>query len=189
MRIISGKMKGKTIPFINSKYGNADITIQMVKEAFFDIISPYVRDCMFLDLFSCSGQIGYEAYSRGAKMVYMNEKDRRRYSFIADFIKTNGMQDGITFSCTDSFALLKRLNAEHICFDVIFCDPPYVKEGGVPEVYSRLLLSHDLSAILNPEGILVMQNFSKNDLPEKSGDFERFDVRTYGQNALTFYRK
>jgi 16S rRNA (guanine966-N2)-methyltransferase len=189
MRIISGKMKGKTIPFINGKYGNADITTQMVKEAFFDIISSNVRDSVFLDLFSCSGQIGYEAYSRGAQKVYMNEKDRRRYLFIADFVKTNGMVDIVTVSNFDAFALLKKLHSAEISCDVIYCDPPYVKEGGLPEVYDRLLVSPDLAEILNPEGILVIQHFSKNDLPDKRGDFERFDVRIYGSNALTFYRK
>jgi 16S rRNA (guanine(966)-N(2))-methyltransferase RsmD len=174
---------------VNSKYGNADITMQMVKEAFFDIVSPYIRESAFLDLFACSGQIGCEAYSRGAASVHLNEKDRRRYSFIADFVKTCGIGATVSVSNSDAFALLKRFHAENALFDIVYADPPYVKEGGFPEVYERLLSSEDLASVMTPGGMLVVQHFTKNVLPEKHGLFERFDARTYGQNTLTFYRK
>ena len=76
MRIIAGEFKGRRIPFNNRKYGNARVTSDFVKKAVFSSLGEILCGKYFLDLFSCSGQIGLEACSRGAQVV-INEPDRR----------------------------------------------------------------------------------------------------------------
>jgi 16S rRNA (guanine(966)-N(2))-methyltransferase RsmD len=85
VRIISGTLRGKVIPFLNSRYGDADITSQKVKGALFSMLGEHLNGKVFVDLFSGSGQIGVEALSRGADLVVFNESDRSRFRFIKDF--------------------------------------------------------------------------------------------------------
>jgi 16S rRNA (guanine966-N2)-methyltransferase len=189
MRVIGGSIKGRIIPFVNIKYGNADITSQIVKEAYFDIISPNIRGARFLDLFACSGQIGLEAFSRGASLVCSVEKDRRRFAFIADFKKKLSLNDSFSVHCADAYSFIRQCAAKQINFDLVYLDPPYHKEKGVAQVYAELIEALSKSGIISDDGIITVQHFSSNILPESQSGWQSYDVRTYGQNSLTFYRR
>ena len=65
MRVIAGSarsLKLKTLEGIETRP-----TTDRIKETLFNMISPQMYDCIFLDLFAGSGGIGIEALSRGAK--------------------------------------------------------------------------------------------------------------------------
>ena len=71
MRIIAGKARRlplKTIAGIETRP-----TTDRVKETLFNMLSPELPDCRFLDLFAGSGQIGLEAVSRGAQKAVFVE--------------------------------------------------------------------------------------------------------------------
>ena len=73
MRIVAGTHKGRAV---KSRKGNSTRpTLERVKESLFSIINPYVEDSSFLDLYSGTGNIAFEALSRGAKRAVMIEKD------------------------------------------------------------------------------------------------------------------
>ena len=65
MRVISGSARGLKLK--SPEVLNTRPTTDRIKESLFNIISPYLYNCSFLDLFSGSGAIGIEALSRGAK--------------------------------------------------------------------------------------------------------------------------
>jgi 16S rRNA (guanine966-N2)-methyltransferase len=189
MRIIAGSIKGRIIPFINSKYGNADITSQIVKEAYFDIISPHIRSSHFLDLFACSGQIGLEAFSRGASLVCSVEKDRRRFSFISDFKKKLSLNESFAVYCSDAYAFIRLCAARKTTFDLVYLDPPYHKEKGTAAIYAEIIEALSKSEIVPNTGIITAQHFSTNILPDNISGWRLYDNRTYGQNSLTFYSR
>ena len=189
MRVIGGIFKGRTIPFVNQKYDNADITSQIVKEALFDILGKRIKGSLFLDLFSCSGQIGLEALSRGAASVYMNESDSRRFSFLMKLKKDFELGDASVFMKYDAPRCLKKLYTDGVSFDFIYLDPPYVKAKGSAPVYDDIIQEISSYGILCDKGEIITQHFSQNLMSEKIGLFSVNDSRKYGLNTLTFYRR
>ena len=139
VRIISGTLRGKVIPFLNSRYGDADITSQKVKGALFSMLGEHLNGKVFVDLFSGSGQIGVEALSRGADLVVFNESDRSRFRFIKDFadaIRTESKSIILNMMAEDA---LKYISARGIKADIIFVDPPYEKVKGTIYSYSSII--------------------------------------------------
>ena len=73
MRVIAGSAKRlqlKTLDGLETRP-----TTDRIKETLFNMIAPFLYDCVFLDLFSGSGGIGIEALSRGAKEAVFVEKN------------------------------------------------------------------------------------------------------------------
>ena len=85
MKIIKGFFKGYRIPAASLKKTRP--TSSLVREAYFDIVNPWVRGCSFFDLFSGTGAMGLEALSHGAKQVVFCEKDKRLAAHIGDIFK------------------------------------------------------------------------------------------------------
>ena len=110
MRIISGTLKGRTIPFNSRRFGNARITSGRVKEAVFSILGTDLSGKRFLDLFAGSGQIGFEAYSRGAHVV-MNDFDRRRHGLIQGLVDQWGLAGQLALHCRRAEKLVSSLAA------------------------------------------------------------------------------
>ena len=186
MRIIAGSLKGRRIPFNNRRYGNARVTSDFVKEAAFSILGETLAGRRFLDLFAGSGQIGLEAFSRGAE-VAMNERDRRRCRFIADLIGAWGLRERIQLTSLPAERLISGLEAAGTAFDVIYLDPPYDRRlDGTPFALSML---HRIGAAsLSCEaGVVLVQHPSQLDLPVSSGDLSILRRKTYGNTGLTLY--
>ena len=78
MRVIAGTAKRlqlKTVEGMDTRP-----TTDRIKETLFNMISEYLADSIFLDLFSGSGAIGIEALSRGAKMAVFVEQNKKNCS-------------------------------------------------------------------------------------------------------------
>ena len=63
MKIISGKYKGRILK--GYTIDGTRPTMDRVKESVFAMIQEYVKDSLFLDLYSGTGNIGIEAISNG----------------------------------------------------------------------------------------------------------------------------
>ena len=185
IKIISGTYKGIYIPFKNSAYNDADITTQKVKEALFSIIE--IQQTSFLDLFAASGQVGLEALSRGSKFAAFNDFDKKRYDFIKEYLET-------TISNKESFVVtnfhyeraLRWFANKEYKFDIIFADPPYIKNKQ-GEFYDGLLNLITTSNILNDDGTVIVQHNSESKLPEKVNNLTQTKRKKYGRTSLTFY--
>ena len=77
MRIVTGRLRGRTIPFSPKRHGDIRVTSGRLKEAVFDRLGSCLKGLRFLDICAGSGQIALEAYSRGATVTAV-EPDRRR---------------------------------------------------------------------------------------------------------------
>ena len=73
MNILSGLYKGRKIE--TSLKAQYRPTKSIVRKSLFDILGP-LNNYSFLDLFSGSGIMGFEALSRGASPIYFVESNR-----------------------------------------------------------------------------------------------------------------
>ena len=144
MRILSGKLKGSKILTNNKKFeGSGSFvtrpTSDRVKETLFNIIQHGFNvdfsKISFLDCFSGSGAVGFEAISRGCTKVSFLEKN----SVACECITKNLTNFKLHHNKQEnSFCVLKydffdkKLSPSNK-FDVVFLDPPYdlMKVGNV----------------------------------------------------------
>lgn len=125
MRVISGSARGLKL---KSPEGlNTRPTTDRIKESLFNIISPYLYNCSFLDLFSGSGAIGIEALSRGAKDATFVEFNINSIEIIKQNINLSKFKEKSTIYNLDVVEAINILGNNNKKFDIIFLDPPYDK--------------------------------------------------------------
>lgn len=135
-----------------------------------------------MELFAGSGAVGIEAYSYGAKEVSFVEKDSKCLRIIESNLKLLGIE---TYSLyrKDSLDSLDLLSKKQRAFDMVFLDPPYLKD-----LAKKSLRSISLCDIVAPQGILVLEHHKKEKLPHEEGSLILFKQNKYGETVLSFYR-
>ena len=109
MRVIAGSarsLKLKTLEGIETRP-----TTDRIKETLFNMISPQMYDCIFLDLFAGSGGVFVEKNPKAMECVKENLKFTRLE------------KKGLTLT-KDVMNALYQLEGEKV-FDFVFMDPPY----------------------------------------------------------------
>ena len=149
MRIIGGKLRGKTICPPNGY--KARPTTDFAKEGLFNILNNEyeMEGLQVLDLFGGTGSISFEFASRGASMVYCVEM----LPLHANFIKSQAQQFGLKNVTVVRHNVFDFLEICHEKFDIVFADPPYAIEGldGIPDkVFAR--------EIIQPGGYLILEH-------------------------------
>jgi len=108
MRVIAGEYKGRKLASWNQKLPIRPMT-DRVKETVFNVLSPYFFEhSKVLDLFSGTGSLSVEAFSRGAGEVHAVEKHSLCVQLIlknTDFIKA---PKKFIIHRKNVFSLLKR---------------------------------------------------------------------------------
>ena len=120
MRIIGGRLKGKTIlPPAGYK---ARPTTDFAREGLFNVLDNEYEfeDLKVLDLFGGTGAISFEFASRGASRVYCVEMARENASFIKTEAQRLGLAN-VTMVRDNVFDFLPICREK---FDIIFADPP-----------------------------------------------------------------
>ncbi len=180
MRINAGKWKGRVIYSVEGNTTRP--TPDMVKQALFNIIRDRIDGADFCDLFAGTGNVAFEALSRGAKSAVLVENNRDAINVINKNIEKLACDGCTTVISKDVFIALKLMNSKK--FDVIFFDPPYnqgIEKDVLQSVYDNNLLKGD--------GIVVVQYDAKHSgsirIPE---EFEITDERRYGRSAIVFLR-
>ena len=149
MRVIAGSAKRlqlKTIEGMDTRP-----TTDRIKETLFNMISAYIADSNFLDLFSGSGAIGIEALSRGAACAVFVEQSKKAMECIKENLRYTKLADKAEVYETDVLNALNRLEGKKT-FDYIFVDPPYnqLHEKRVLEYLSN-------STLLSADGIIIVE--------------------------------
>ena len=124
MRIITGTLKGRQIPIPDS--GLVRPTADRTKEGIFSVISArrYFDRLHVLDLFAGSGNLGFEAISRGVAHVTFVDREPDHTAHLrklAEDFKVTPQTDIIT---RDVHEYLHD-HPSPVPFDLIFADPPY----------------------------------------------------------------
>ena len=154
MNITGGKNNSRIIK--TPDFTNVKPTLSKIRQAVFNSVSSAGEYSSFLDLFSGSGIIAFEAESRGF-VVTAVEKDKKTADFIRNNIKLLNCQ--INFFNTDA---VKFLNFTADKFDVIYIDPPYDRvdlyEKSLKIIAERQILSEN-GLIITEKQISVNVNF------------------------------
>lgn len=178
MRIIAGELRGRQIkglPGLDTRP-----TSDKVKGAIFNVLSSKVLDARVLDLFAGTGNLSFEALSRGAREVVLVEKNPVAQRIIRENIDKLGVEKA-TLLPMDAFTYLKRQNDEK--FDLIFLDPPY-NQGLVIRALEEL--AH--LSLLTDDGVIVAET-GKN---EELGEVHPWEVRKtgeYGDTKIWYLQK
>lgn len=181
MRVIAGT--ARSLPLKTPKGMDTRPTTDRIKETLFNILQPWLSDCIFLDLFSGSGAIGIEAVSRGAKRCYFVEKEREAADCILENLKFTKFTDMATLLRQDVFSAVFRIPEKEV--DLIFMDPPYGME------YEKKVLDslQDVKYVTN-NTILVIEAdlFTDFSYVEEMG-FTIFKQKKYKTNQHVFLRR
>ena len=177
MRIIGGRLKGKTIlPPMGYK---ARPTTDFAREGLFNILGNEYEfeDLKVLDLFGGTGAIAYEFASRGASRVYCVEMVRENASFIKTEAARLGLHN-VTMVRDNVFDFLPICRKK---FDIIFADPPYALEGleGIPDK----VLSQD---ILHPGCYFILEHGDEHSFKSHPCFVKE---RCYGRVHFSFFSK
>lgn len=122
MRIITGKLKGRTIPA--PKSGQLRPTSDRTKEGIFSVIDArtYFDNTRILDLFAGSGNLGFEAISRGAQKCIFVDQELQHLRHIEKMAKKFNIEHQTQTILADVEEFLQKNTGS---FDFIFADPPY----------------------------------------------------------------
>lgn len=120
MKIISGKYKSKKLISLSK---NTRPTANFVKEAVFNML--FKINGVVLDLFAGSGSYGFEAISRGASKLYLNDNDKLAYKSLLTNKSTLKIEEEVIITNLDYLDALNKYKKDKINFNLVFLDPPY----------------------------------------------------------------
>jgi len=156
MRIITGKYRGSNLFTVDGKTTRP--TTDYNRELIFSVYSEY-EEALVLDLFAGTGAFGLEALSRGAKYVDFVEFSSKAIGIL--------LQNISKLKCSDMCHIHRR-RVEHFLrdcdkkYDVIFLDPPYLKDLVNPvldQIFTANLLSDD--------GLIIVEHSPKEPIAQK----------------------
>ncbi|MBQ8912489.1 MAG: 16S rRNA (guanine(966)-N(2))-methyltransferase RsmD [Lachnospiraceae bacterium] len=123
MRVIAGT--ARSLPLKTVEGLDTRPTTDRIKETLFNMLTGYIPDAKFLDLFAGSGGIGIEALSRGAKACTFVELNPKAIACIEDNVTFTHFKDCSHILKADVISYVSGL--KNVDYDVIFMDPPYGK--------------------------------------------------------------
>lgn len=146
-----------------------------MRESLFAAIEP-LDGMSFLDLFSGSGLVGLEAYSRGARPVYLVERDRGKRKVLGENIRE--LTEPPTVRIVPAEAFIKR---NRMAFQIIYLDPPFAYEHK-SQLIERLARSPSVAEEQRTR--IIMHHPSSETLAVPS-DWQIEDLRRYGGSTVT----
>ena len=156
MRIISGKLKGKSILFLKSSITRP--LKDSVRENIFNILAHSnlldvaVKKSNILDLYSGIGSFGLECISRGASQITFVEKNENVVEILKKNLLSLSMQDkAIVVKDKISVFLGKKNNNK---FEIIFLDPPFAENTYIEElklIYEKKIYKKNHLVIIHRE--------------------------------------
>ncbi len=183
MRIVGGELRGFPIHFPDDR--RIRPTQDKLRQAVFNVLGP-LQNITFLDLFSGTGAVGFEAFSRGAHRVVLVDQ-------VTKWIQKN--HEGIRQRLVQASRDQEFANAVHIMtgdahqilpevgtMDIIYLDPPWthlpyfdtmlrmIHEYGILSPNGRVVIEHPPTITINPWGLVP------------------FFGRVYGNTAITMVK-
>ena len=182
LRIISGEHRGRLLKTVPGR--NTRPTSDKVKESLFNILQPRLYDSTVLDLFSGTGNLGLESLSRGCKKAVFVEKNPAALAVLRENCRSLNYMDCAEIIPYDVIKALHILSENKREFDIVFMDPPYEHDLEVPAIEAL-----DKGNLVKDDGIIVVEHLLNDEMPGCIGCFSRYQIRKYGNTALSFYRK
>lgn len=174
MRITGGSLTGRTVI---CPPGTIRPAMDRMRESLFAQLGNLVG-MSFLDLFSGSGLVAIEAYSRGAFPLILVEKDPGKREVILKNLEGLDPVPRLLIQPVERFIARNRQ-----AFDIVYLDPPFPYRFK-DDLLRRLSVSR---AVHERTTILIHAPRSEN-LAESYGSFRIDRRREYGGSLLSWYR-
>ena len=182
MRVIAGT--ARSLPLKTVRGSGTRPTTDRIKETLFNMISPHIPGCRFLDLFSGSGAIGIEALSRGAACAAFVEQDRNALQVIRQNLNFTHLTQNARVIAGDVVRIVTSMNGEK-SFGVIFMDPPY--DNGLER---RVLEALRENSIADRDTLIIIEASAETDFSYLDDlGYTLVKEKQYGSNRHMFVKK
>lgn len=178
MRIITGKLKGRIIPI--PKTGQLRPTSDRTKEGLFSVIEAraYLENTRVLDLFAGSGNLGFEAISRGSASCLFVDSETTHIREIEKTAKKFGIENQVQTMAMPVETFLEKKYGQ---FDFIFADPPY----------DLFMMEEMIGLIMNGEwlaedGWFILEHDKRHDF---SGHPKCVFSKAYGRTIVAIFKE
>ena len=184
MRVIAGSLRSRR--FVAPAGLATRPTSDRLRETLFNVLAPRIQGASFLDLYSGSGAVGFEALSRGAARAVFVERAEAALAALRENVASLGLREGVRIHAGSVSAFLRRGRPESSPrFDLVFLDPPY---DAAPEYESALgLLGGAASGLLAPGALVIAEHRRKQSLEDRYVSLRRTRLLQQGDAALSFY--
>lgn len=181
MRIIAGFAKGRKL--LSPEGMETRPTLDRIKESIFSIIQNDVPYAIVLDVFAGTGSLGLEAVSRGAKQCYLVDKSPITFPLLEKNVENLNFKPMCKCLNMDSYNALHKLSEDGIVLNLIFIDPPYMKNM-IPKAIEIICDKN----LLDRKGLIVTKIDSSEEIYEGNGKINLTNFRKYGNTTVCFYR-
>tara|TARA_X000001036_G_C20693056_1_gene810162 strand:- start:2376 stop:2936 length:561 start_codon:yes stop_codon:yes gene_type:complete len=182
MRIISGKLKGKSINFL--KNSTTRPLKDSVKENIFNILNHSnlidieIEKANVLDLYSGIGSFGLECISRGAKKVTFVERDKNALITLKKNLIKLSIINQVEIHNNEIENILNKKVKEK--YNIFFLDPPFADE----EFIQNLNLIKIKKIFESKNIVIIHREKGSNDILDNS--IKTLIVKYYGRSKLIF---
>jgi 16S rRNA (guanine966-N2)-methyltransferase len=184
MRVIAGTYRSRQLAAPRGLETRP--TSDRLRETLFNILSPRLDGCRFVDLYAGTGAVGIEALSRGAGYVWFAENADPALASLRGNIAALKIGHGFTVEPRGVGAMLQRLGKLGQRIDIVYLDPPYEAEAEYAGTLNFLGSARGRE-ILAPDVLVVAEHSSKSKLAERYGALEHTRLLKQGDAALSFF--
>lgn len=178
MRVISGLKRGHRL--LGPKGKHSRPTEDKVKEAVFNILYPLKDEFVALDLFACTGSIGIEFLSRGAKHVYFSELNNENINLMKKNLENTKFTEKAKILRGN---YLKNLDIIKENIDYVYIDPPYESN------YYNKSLEYMTDSDYFTNAKFIVEIDKHMDFSESNNKLELIFQRSYGQKEISIYER
>jgi 16S rRNA (guanine966-N2)-methyltransferase len=180
MRVIAGSHGGRQL--ITPRNRQIRPTTDRVKQVIFDTLDIPFNYPVVLDLFAGTGNLGFEALSRGATAVTFVEKSKKAVQLIKQNAKRLSFQDKCSILPVDVLKALTHLVDLKQTFSLIFADPPYRKM-----LSSRLIQAIDRGELLMPGGAAIIEHSAKDTPNIELDHLQIIKTKSLGETSFSYF--
>jgi 16S rRNA (guanine966-N2)-methyltransferase len=184
MRVIAGTYRSRQL--VAPRGLQTRPTSDRLRERLFNILSPRVSGCRFVDLYAGTGAVGIEALSRGATHVWFAENAEPALASIRQNLAALKIVAGFTVEDRGVGAMLQRLGKISQLVDLVYVDPPYEAEAEYAGTLNFLGSARG-RATLAPNALVIAEHSSKAKLATRYGALEHTRLVKQGDAALSFF--
>ncbi len=172
VRIIAGSLKGRLIK--SGRNISLRPTKDRVKETLFAKLGD-IKNKRVIDIFAGTGNLGFEALSRGAEHCIFVDSNKIN----TEIIKSNALSvkvfDKVDIRCSDAIRFFRN----EINVDIVLADPPYKYSN-----FDKLFREFERLR----EGTIIVLEASKNFIPTASFQDKYISYKVMGETSLNFFR-
>lgn len=184
MRVIAGTYRSR--PLAAPRGLDTRPTSDRLRETLFNILSPRLEDCRFVDLYAGTGAVGIEAISRGAAHVWFAENADSALASLRTNLSALKITGGYTVESRGVGAMLQKLGKLTQQINLVFLDPPYEAEAEYAGTLSFLGSARGRE-MLAPNALVIAEHNRKMKLAARYGALEHTRLVKQGDAMLSFF--